>query len=77
MSHGQKQRTPANFPRMKHRAYGRLFPVLRLRPGTYTGGYYCGAHGIRWNWTNVSAAEMDAIDNDIANHEYAWHGDYE
>jgi hypothetical protein len=70
MSHGQKQRTPANFPKMKHRAAGRL-------RSTYTGGYYCGAHGIRWNWTNVSAAEMDAIDADIADHEYAWHGDYE
>jgi hypothetical protein len=70
MSHGQKQRTPANFPKMKHRAAGRLRrDGWRRRSGTHTGGYYCGEHGIRWLWENVTGAELENIENDIADHE--------
>jgi len=67
MSRNQPARTPDNFPRMKHRAAGRL--QRRHRGGTYTGGYRCPEHGIKWDWTDVSAAEQDEIDREIADHE--------
>lgn len=84
MSRGQLARTPANFPKMKYRAAARDhkgFMKWRAREeeprGTYTGGYRCPEHGIIWDWDNVDAREMDAIEADIADHEYAWHGDDE
>lgn len=43
--------------------------------GTYTGGYRCAEHGIKWDWTDVTAAEQDEIDRDIADHE-ATHDDW-
>jgi hypothetical protein len=67
MSRGQLARTPDNFPRMKWRAAGRL--ARRYRGGSYGGGYRCSEHGIAWDWDNVSAAEQDEIDRDIADHE--------
>lgn len=66
MSRGQTPRTPANFPNMKHRAFGRLIYSTG-------GGYYCGQHGIHWTWGKVTLPEYLAIQSDIEDHEIYFH----
>lgn len=62
MSRGQTPRTPANFPRMKHRAFGRQI-------ASWGGGYICNEHGISWHWGKVLLPEYLDIQQDIDDHE--------
>lgn len=64
MSRGQTPRTPANFPRMRHRAYARLRgPIV-----SWGGGMYCPC-GARITWDKVGRAEYDEILQFIADHD--------
>lgn len=62
MSKGQLARTPENFPKMKHRARGRLIYSTG-------GGYICTRHHIDWRWGKVTLAEYLEIQEDIEQHE--------
>ena len=61
MSRGQTPRTPANFPRMKHRAFGRQI-------ASWGGGMICPC-GLHIYWGKVSRAEYDEIQQELADHD--------
>lgn len=65
MSRSQLARTPRNFPRMKHRAAGRLLQV-----GSWGGGMVCPC-GTRIMWGKVGREEYAKIQAMIEDHE-AW-----